>query len=39
MICNICPHRCDIKDDFHGICRTRAVKEEVAESVNTTPYR
>ena len=27
MICNNCPHKCDIKNNFHGICKTRAIKD------------
>ena len=34
MICNNCPHRCDIKDDFHGICKTRALKDDKIVSLN-----
>lgn len=34
MICNNCPHKCDIKDDFHGICKTRAIKEGKIISLN-----
>ena len=34
MICNNCPHKCDIKDAFHGICKTRAIKEGKIISLN-----
>ena len=28
MICNNCPHKCDIKDGFNGVCKTRAIKDD-----------
>lgn len=34
MICNNCPHKCDLKDDFHGICKTRALQDDKIVSLN-----
>ncbi len=34
MICNNCPHKCDIKDGFNGICKSRAIKDGKIISLN-----
>lgn len=27
MICNLCPHKCDITEQNHGMCKTKTVKD------------
>lgn len=34
MICNNCPHKCDIKNGFNGICKTRDIKDGKIISLN-----
>lgn len=34
MICDICPHKCNIKDDFNGICKSRAIKDDKLVGLN-----
>lgn len=34
MICNNCPHKCDIKNGFNGVCKTRDIKDGKIISLN-----
>ena len=34
MICNNCPHKCDIKEGFNGFCKTRAIKDGKLVNLN-----
>lgn len=34
MICNNCPHGCDVNVSFHGICKAKGIANEKIRSLN-----